>query len=240
MYFSASHTRQYVSDLLSQLSATTVDPRDLIDIFILPDHVTIMSTINQLQGSRILCGAQDTFCEDEGAFTGEVSPAVLAEIGARIVMIGHAERRRIFGETDEVIAKKAAAVSRNGMIPLVCIGEKVQGSTASAAVSQCQDQIEAVLKAVSNDAEVILAYEPVWAIGAAEPAAADYINGVTSALRQLPCVRERAASTRIIYGGSAGPGLFEMLKNNVDGLFLARFGHDPAQFLKTIQEVATS
>lgn len=237
MYFSAARTRQYVDELLCLLKDSSSLLQD-IDVFIIPDHITITSVIHQLEGHRIWCGAQDTFYDDAGAFTGEVSPSVLAEVGCRLVEVGHAERRRIFGETDEVTAKKAAASARNGMIPLVCIGEKTRGDTYTAAVNDCRVQIEAVLEKVPDEADVVLAYEPVWAIGATRPAEEDYVVAVTCAIRELDCVRGRKGATRILYGGSAGPGLFENLKDGVDGLFLGRFAHDPEQFVKTIREVA--
>ncbi|RSM01750.1 hypothetical protein CDV31_011223 [Fusarium ambrosium] len=237
LYFSAARTREYVNQLLQLLSTDSSLLND-IDVFIIPDHVTLVSVINQVKDHKIWCGAQDTFWEDNGAYTGEVSSSVLAEVGTRLVEVGHAERRRIFGETDEITAKKAAAAARNGMIPLVCIGEQTRSETHTTAVHQCKTQIEAVLSAVPEDAEVVFAYEPVWAIGAAEPAAADYVVGVTSAIRKLECIQKRSGSTRILYGGSAGPGLFEKLKDGVDGLFLGRFAHDPERFVKTIQEVA--
>ncbi|KAM5347822.1 hypothetical protein ACJ41O_007646 [Fusarium nematophilum] len=238
MYFSAARTTEYITQLLQHLSTASPSLLADTDVFIIPDHVTLVSVINQLKNHSIWTGAQDTFHEDAGAYTGEVSPAVLAEVGCRLVEVGHAERRRLFGETDDITAKKAAAAARNGMIPLVCIGEKTRGDTWTAAVDQCQSQVEAVLEAVPDDAEVVFAYEPVWAIGAAEPAAADYVVGVTSAIRKLERVQKRSGNTRILYGGSAGPGLFEKLKDGVDGLFLGRFAHDPRQFVKTIQEVA--
>ncbi|KAF7531104.1 hypothetical protein G7054_g9204 [Neopestalotiopsis clavispora] len=96
------------------------------------------------------------------------------------------------------------------------------------------------MAAVPDGAEVILAYEPVWAIGAASPAAAEYVVSVVKDIRALDCVQRRSGTTRILYGGSAGPGLFEKLKGGVDGLFLGRFAHDPAQFHKTIQEIASA
>ncbi|CAI4219799.1 unnamed protein product [Parascedosporium putredinis] len=195
--------------------------------------------IDQLRSTNIWCGAQDASDHDSGAFTGEVSASVLAELGCRLVEVGHAERRQYFGETDEVTARKAAAVARNGMVPLICIGEKTRGETWHSAAEECQRQVESVLALVPSDAEVLLAYEPVWAIGAAQPAAVDYVVEVTLAIRGLQCVEKRPGITRIIYGGSAGPGLFKQLKNGgLDGLFLGRFGHDPAQFFKTIQEIA--
>ncbi|KPM40836.1 hypothetical protein AK830_g5710 [Neonectria ditissima] len=240
MYFSASRTTQYVDELLRLLSDSDSSFIKDVDVFIVPDHLTLLSVIKQSQGIGIWCGAQDTFYEDTGAYTGEVSPAVLAEVGCRLVEVGHAERRRMFGETDDITAKKAAATARNGMVPLVCIGERMRGETSISAVDECRSQVETVLEAVADDAEVILAYEPVWAIGASQPADVGYVVEVTSAIRQLDCIQRRSGLTRILYGGSAGPGLFQKLKNGVDGLFLGRFAHDPAQFYKTIQEVATA
>lgn len=238
MYFSAARTRQFVDEVL-QLVSKSPQLLDEVDVFIIPDHITLTSVIAQLDRTKILTGAQDAFYEDSGAFTGEVSPQVLAEVGCRIVELGHAERRRIFKETDEDAARKAAAAARNGMIPLVCIGERTQGEVVLA-VDECRAQVESVMAAVPEDAEVILAYEPVWAIGASSPAAAEYVVNVVKDIRALDCVQRRSGTTRILYGGSAGPGLFEKLKGGVDGLFLGRFAHDPAQFFKTIQEIASA
>ena len=238
MYFSAARTRSYIDELLAHL-APSPQLLDDVDVFVIPDHVTLVSVVAQLEGTGVLTGAQDAFHVDAGAVTGEVSPAVLAEVGCRIVELGHAERRRLFHETDADAARKAAAAARNAMVPLVCIGEGTQGGVASA-VQACSTQVQAVMEAVPDEADVILAYEPVWAIGAAQPAAAGYVVSVAKELRALPCVQKRRGVTRIVYGGSAGPGLFEKLKGGVDGLFLGRFAHDPAQFYKTIQEVASA
>ncbi|KAI0904937.1 triosephosphate isomerase [Ustulina deusta] len=272
MYFSFAKTTAYVSTLLrllSDQSPETLASLQDIDIFVIPDHISLVSVISHLRRHDNLCpvpilpGAQDAFHEDAGAFTGEVSPAVLAEVGCRILELGHAERRRFFGETDDITAKKAAAAARNGIVPLVCVGERTKPplvaitTTASSAspdsasnddmldtqtaLSEIRVQIEAVLSAVPHTADVVLAYEPVWAIGAAAPASAPYVVAVARAIRDLECVRRRpAGSTRILYGGSAGPGLFARLKDGVDGLFLGRFAHDPEQFVKAILEVATA
>lgn len=238
MYFSAARTKEYIDDLLEHLSKTP-GILDQLDVFFVPDFITLTSVISQVEkdNTKILVGAQDAFHADSGSYTGEVSPAVLAEVGCRIVELNHAERRRIFGETDEDAMKKAAAAAKNGLIPLVCIGERTQGD---AAFNECKTQVEAVISAVPEDAEIILAYEPVWAIGAAQPASADYVVAVTKQIRALDCIQKRSGTTRILYGGSAGPGLFESLKDGVDGLFLGRFAHDPSQFHKTIQEIASA
>ncbi|KAI0506017.1 triosephosphate isomerase [Xylaria bambusicola] len=266
MYFSFAKTTTYISTLLKLLAdqpPDTLASLQNIDIFVIPDHVSLVSVISLLRHESntcpvpILAGAQDAFHEDAGAFTGEVSPAVLAEVGCRILELGHAERRRFFGETDDITAKKAAAAARNGIIPLVCVGERTKPPVSfassesiseddkvldtKAALPEIRAQIEAVLSAVPPTTDVVLAYEPVWAIGAAVPASASYVVSIAKAIRELECVRRRTAgSTRILYGGSAGPGLFPKLKDGADGLFLGRFAHDPEQFLKTLLEVATA
>ncbi|PIA92973.1 putative triosephosphate isomerase [Cercospora beticola] len=237
MYFDLPSTLNYI-DKVAALSS--VAEKAEIDLFVIPDFVTLLSAKEKLAESSVLLGAQDSYSEDKGAFTGEVSPLTLSQAGVKIVEIGHAERRRLFGETDEDVAKKAAAIVRNGMIPLVCIGEKSKGQIASQAVglavSECKPQIQAALSQVPDDAEVILAYEPVWAIGAAEPAGADHVVAVTQSLRAL--VQDRKGRTRILYGGSAGPGTFQRLKDGVDGCFLGRFAHDVKNLEKVIQEMA--
>ncbi|KAI0802676.1 triosephosphate isomerase [Xylaria sp. FL0064] len=272
MYFSFAKTTTYVAtllNLLSQQPPETLAALRNIDIFVIPDHISLTSVIAQLRRGGgddddddrypvpILPGAQDAFHEDAGAFTGEVSPAVLAEVGCRILELGHAERRKLFGETDDTTAKKAAAAARNGIVPLVCVGERTKppvitaaspnsGSRdevldAEAALAEIRVQVAAVLSAVPHTTDVALAYEPVWAIGAPAPASASYVVAVAQAIRDLECVRRRpAGSTRVLYGGSAGAGLFAKLKDGVDGLFLGRFAHDPEQFVKTILEVATA
>lgn len=239
MYFSLQRTRDFTDSFTSELADVPLELLSSVDIFIIPDFISLASTIAQLESSPIpiWTGAQDCHWEDQGAFTGEVSPSVLSQAGAKLVEVGHAERRRIFGEDDAMVAKKADAVSRNGMIPLVCIGERTQGDV-HIAVDECRMQVDAVMSRVPDEAEVVLAYEPVWAIGASQPAEETHILDVVSGIRDLVSVKRRKGTTRVLYGGSAGPGLYERLKDGLDGLFLGRFGHDSQQFVKTIREVA--
>ena len=236
MYFGVAQTKEYVRAMTTKLSINQ-NLLSKVDIFIIPDFVSLPSIADTSRCAGLIVGAQDCYSEDKGAFTGEVSPAQLKEVGCEIVELGHAERRRLFHETNEETAKKAAAACRNGMTPLVCIGEKTKGEV-SVAVSECQVQVDAVVESIPDDADIILAYEPVWAIGKAEPAGAEHVIGVTKELRRL--MQGRQGTTRILYGGSAGPGLFAKLSEGVDGLFLGRFAHDPDQFLKTIQEIASA
>lgn len=231
MYFDLEKTAQYIRDCTS-LSVHALEHN--VDIFIIPDFLSLpaASTVLRLEAPSIRLGAQDCFWEDHGAYTGEVSPAVLKNIGCSLVELGHAERRRLFGETDVQVAKKAQAVERNGMTPLVCIGEQVQGPVEEAA-EECKPQIESVLNATEE--EVIFAYEPVWAIGQPVPASAEYVVAVVKTLRILCGERK----VRFLYGGSAGPGTFGAMSGGVDGLFLGRFAHDSERFREVISEVGS-
>jgi len=274
MYFSFARTTEYIKtlhQLLSSLPSETISAiKDTTDVFVIPDHVSLVSVIQQLRTSspsslKVLVGAQDAYHEDAGAYTGEVSPAVLAEVGCSLLELNHAERRRLFGETDESTALKVAAASRNGLVPLICVGERNKPPVVStttldtttsgegeeildvkAALPEIHSQISTALSSLPADSPVILAYEPVWAIGAPAPASPSYVVSVAREIRKLDCLRGRGGSSgnsnnvRILYGGSAGPGLFEHLKTDLDGLFLGRFAHDPEMFVKTIVEVGTA
>lgn len=156
--------------------------------------------------------------------------------------LGHAERRRLFGETDEKVATKAKAVLENGMVPLICIGEKNHGSIEDA-VMECRPQIVSILDVLDTvenekgkDMNVIFAYEPVWAIGQPAPAGAGYVVDVVKKLRGI--CEERGRDVRFLYGGSAGPGTFGDMKEGVDGLFLGRFAHDIESVRGVIEEVS--
>lgn len=239
-YFSLQRTLDFTKEIQTRLESLPPGTFDDVDIFIIPDFVSIHPVRELLRSSPvpIRLGAQDCHWEDSGAYTGEVSPAVLSEAGVTIVEVGHAERRRIFGEDDRIVAKKAAAASRNGMAPLICVGERTRGDV-SVALDECEVQVSQALADVPDSAEVIIAYEPVWAIGADQPASEDHVVSVVRGIRSFDSMSRRKGTTRVIYGGSAGPGLFEKLGEAVDGLFLGRFGHDATRFIKTISEVAS-
>ena len=248
MYFDHAKTLKYAHDVAELAKQHPRMPpsgpagEQAVDVFLIPDFVSIVQTNELLQNSTtdFWVGAQDTYDQDAGAFTGEVSPRTLSQVGCRIVEIGHAERRRLFGETNEWVVRKAQAIQRNGMVPLVCFGELTQSDNVQLAVDECWEQIGGVLRTLPADAELVLAYEPVWAIGKEHPASAEHIVAVTQAVRAkcLAEVKERPdASLRILYGGSAGPGLYAKIYEGVDGLFLGRFAHRPDVFLDTVVEV---
>lgn len=238
MYFDLTRTAEYI-DAVAAL-APQADAAG-VGLFILPDFVALASANSKLSATNVLIGAQDCHYEDQGAFTGEVSPKTLSEIGVRLVALGHAERRRLFGETDEDVARKAAAAVRNGIVPLVCIGERTAPSSIGpaqavpAAVRECEPQVTSALSLLPNHGDVIFAYEPVWAIGAAQPAEPDHVVAVVKQLRDL--TTSHKGSIHFLYGGSAGPGTFARMKTAVDGLFLGRFGHVTNNLRTVIEEV---
>lgn len=232
MYFTPAETIAYMTTI-AHLAASNTS----LDIFIIPDFLSLGTAQALLRAHTpsLQLGAQDCFWEDSGAYTGEISPAGLRAVGCTLVELGHAERRRMFGETDELVARKARAAERNGLVPLVCIGERGRGSLAEA-VDECAMQMDAVLAVTAG--EIVFAYEPVWAIGAAHPAESGHVVAVTRALRER-CT-EREGGVRFLYGGSAGPGTFAGMREGVDGLFLGRFAHDVRNLEKVIREVSLS
>ncbi|GAB1319157.1 Triosephosphate isomerase [Madurella fahalii] len=233
---------------LSSWSSSSSTPLSHIDAFIIPDFVAIPGAVRAVSAApapanRLLVGAQDCAARDFGPLTGEVSPAVLREAGCGIVEVGHAERRRLFAETDADVRAKAAAVLRNGMVPLVCVGEGSPDGGPEAAATEVVRQVGLALEGLDGTApgaQVVLAYEPVWAIGAAEPAGVDYVREVVRRVRESEVLQGDGwkGRVRIVYGGAAGPGLWAKLSGDVDGLFIGRFGHQPEQFVGMLYEVA--
>lgn len=222
MYFGRARTAEWCRAVAGIARSHPAVIDDLARLVVLPSHPYLLEMGALFASTPVRIGGQDLFWKDEGAFTGEVSGAQLRELGCDYVEIGHAERRRLFGEDDEVIAAKTAAALRNGLKPILCVGEQ-RRSTVEAAAAECVAQLH-------SSGPVVVAYEPVWAIGAAEPASPGYIAAVCRALRSH-------VSGPVIYGGSAKPGLLTQLGDGVDGLFLGRFAHDPAAVAMILDEV---
>ncbi|WP_072312968.1 triose-phosphate isomerase family protein [Agrococcus sp. Marseille-P2731] len=236
MYFGRARTLEWTRAVAAICAEHPAVRRGLVEPFVIPSFPSIPDVVPIATDAGMLVGAQDLHWEDTGAFTGEVSAAELAEHGVALAEIGHAERRRMFGETDETVARKVAAALRHGLAPVLCIGEEARGDHDAAAAA-CVAQLGASL-AIARDeglgGRLIVAYEPVWAIGAPEPADDEHIRAIGQALRA------HAASlpfdVQVIYGGSAGPGLLPRIADSVDGMFLGRFAHDPAAFAAILDE----
>lgn len=211
-----------------------------VRLFALPSLPALPAVKAELAGSGVGVGAQDLHWADRGAFTGAVSGADLADAGCSYAEVGHAERRRVFGESDATVNAKFAAALRNGLTPVLCVGE-AHRSEPEAAAAECIRQLESALgadPAVLAGAEVIVAYEPVWAIGASEPATPAHVRAVSTALRTRLGDFSQLRSAAIIYGGSAQRGTLGALAGTVDGLFLGRFAHDPRELAAIVDEAA--
>lgn len=212
--------------------------------FVIPSFPLLPAARAVLAGSPLRLGAQNCGWAD-GPWTGEVSPSLLAELEVSLVEIGHAERRRHFGEDTAMIARKVRAAADAGITPLLCVGEESRDETsrtgAEGAAAVVHQQIH---EAVSGDwhlaSRLVIAYEPVWAIGAAEPAGPGYVSAVLGPLRRMLAEHSSEAGSDlgklpVIYGGSAKPGLLPKL-DGASGLFLGRFAHDAANFGKVLDE----
>ena len=226
MYFGYRETLDWCARVRQIATASPSVADGAVRLFVMPSFPFLLPVISIFRDTPIEVGAQDLYSEDGGPFTGEVSGRALAEIGCRLVEVGHSERRRLFGETEEVVALKVAAALRNGLRPVICVGEEAPVGPNEACRRSIK-QIESALARATPGASVVIAYEPLWAIGADEPASEEHISEVCQGLRDFMSSMRSGENDRVIYGGSAGPGLLERLGNSVDGLFLGRFVHDP-------------
>lgn len=236
MYLGYADSLGWLAGIRREVDARPALAAGRVVPFVVPAFPVLPAAGRILEGSPVRLGAQDCGWAD-GPWTGEVAPSMLAELGVRLVEIGHAERRRHFGEDNAVIERKVRAADDAGITPLVCVGEEVQDGTAGpmAAATFVHRQIH---DAVGGDwalaSRLIVAYEPVWAIGAAEPADAGYVSDVVSHVRAL-LAGHGLLGLPVIYGGSAKPGVLPRL-SGVSGLFLGRFAHDAGNFGKVLDE----
>jgi triosephosphate isomerase len=233
MYMGYRQTMSWLKQLRSEVDARPALVAGRVIPFVIPSFPVLPAAAQMLEGTPLLLGAQNCGWAD-GPWTGEVSPSLLAELGTRLVEIGHAERRRHFGEDDAVVALKVQASVEAGLTPLLCVGEETASDPAVAASFVFRQISAAVRDDWATAAQLVIAYEPVWAIGAAEPAGAGYVSDVVDQLRAL-LAEHGLAGLPIIYGGSAKPGLLPGLRG-VSGLFLGRFAHDAANFGAVLDE----
>jgi triosephosphate isomerase len=207
--------------------------RDIVDreLFVLLPFTSIWVARDRLANSNVRWGAQDVHPEDAGAHTGDVSAPMLADLGCTYVEVGHHERRRDHGETNELVAAKVMATQRSGMIAILCVGEATRAPLDAVA-----ETIDAQVNSAAtwDPGKLVIAYEPAWAIGVgAHSAAPDWVRAVHEVIR-LALTRSNpgAAATPIIYGGSVAPDSAGRLlgQPGVDGLFVGRMALDPEVF----------
>ncbi|PZS08423.1 MAG: triose-phosphate isomerase [Solirubrobacterales bacterium] len=186
-----------------------VSTADGVDVAICPPFLALQAMVDSTRGSRVQVYAQNMHHADHGAFTGEVSPPMLDELEVRGVILGHSERRELFGESDRELALKLPAALQAGLVPILCVGEteseRDAGETERKLRRQVQEDLEGVPE--SRLGEVVIAYEPIWAIGTGKVAAAEQAQEAIAFVRALVAdrSREQAERTRVLYGGSVKP-----------------------------------
>lgn len=220
---------------------------DDVEVTVHPPFTDIRSvqTVIEADGLEIRLGAQHCHHDASGAFTGEVSPVFLAKLDVKFVICGHSERRTLFGETDEIVNAKVKAILANEMTPIMCCGESLEQREAEETESVVLGQVAAGLAGVkaAQVASMVIAYEPIWAIGTGKTATADDAQAVCRAIRGAIAASydaETAASVRIQYGGSvkAGTTTELMAQPDVDGALVGGASLDPDEFSRIVQFAA--
>ena len=242
MYKTIEMTREF----LTGLKENTADiSREELELFVIPSFTTLYHARQCATPDQIHLGAQNMGWEDEGQFSGEISPLMLKEVGVEMVMIGHSERRHVLGETDEMENKKVLCALRHGLTPLLCIGETGEQKALGLSDEVLRTQLKVGLQGVPKEQaeKVWIAYEPVWAIGVGGvPATKEYAEEKHDVIRQ--CVQELfgeeiGSQMPLLYGGSVNPenapGLIQM--RNIDGLFVGRSAWQADKFNAIIRTV---
>ncbi len=214
-----------------------------VEVVVCPPFTSLRSTQTVIETDHlpIKLGAQNVDWHDSGAFTGEVSPPMLAKLGVRYVIVGHSERRQIFGETDEIVSKKIGAVFNAGMVPILCVGETEEEREAGEAESKVTSQVTAGLSGLGSDrvSELVIAYEPIWAIGTGRTASADDAGAMCGLVRSTvrSVVPSAAEEVRVLYGGSVNPGNIAglMAKADIDGGLVGGASLDPDSFASVVR-----
>jgi triosephosphate isomerase len=209
---------------LAEAVATRASEFKQADLLVCPPSVYLAPVADAIKNSSVALGAQNMYHEANGAFTGEISAAMIKDVGCSYVILGHSERRHILKETDEDVNKNTHAALAAGLVPIVCVGELLAEREAGQTAAVIRRQLEGSLADVSADhiEQVVIAYEPVWAIGTGKVATPEQAEAVHADLRRLLAERynsESAATVRILYGGSVKPDNARTLLSqpNVDG-----------------------
>ena len=227
-------------ELVTALKNQLASVRD-VEIGVAPVFTAITSVAKRLEDSNIGVAGQDCHHEDRGAFTGAVAPSLLADAGCRYVIIGHSERRRYFGETDEGVGKKARMALDAGLVPIICIGESEAERDGGQTFARVETQLAGALANLEagDMARVVLAYEPVWAIGTGRTATPAQAQEVHAHIRSLLDRRfgAVAAGVRIQYGGSVKPGNAENLirQPDIDGGLIGGASLRPDDFVAIVK-----
>ena len=228
----------YVAHLIPRVA----EAHDAVDVAVCVPFTSLQVVARMTVDTPVIAGAQNFYFEDSGAFTGEISAAMLDDLGAGAVIVGHSERREIFGETDEDVARKTAKAIESGLLPIVCCGETKEERDAGGMWDKVSAQIRAVMENLDSPGgdKLVFAYEPIWAIGTGDTAtpedAQDAIGQIRGLLKELAS-DEFAGSVRILYGGSVKPGNAAeiMAQEDVDGGLVGGAALDPDSFAELVE-----
>jgi triosephosphate isomerase (TIM) len=220
------------------------DDYERVDVVVCPPFTALRSvqTVIEADHLPIRLGAQDVHWQQSGAYTGAVSPGMLRSLGVRFVIVGHSERRAMFGDDDAAVARKAAAVLDAGMIPIIAVGESLEQRESGATEQVITGQLDAALRGLASAmvATLVVAYEPIWAIGTGRTADPDVAGQASAQLRAAIAAGsgdQAAEAVRILYGGSVNPGNIAafMAKRDIDGALVGGASLDPDQFAAIVR-----
>lgn len=222
---------------------TSLPSSDKVDAVICSPALFLERLVESAKGTELKIGSQNLYFEESGAFTGEISPLALQDLGVQYSVIGHSERRELFAETDESVNKKAHAAFKYGIVPIICCGETLEEREAGRTNDLVADQVKKALAGLSNDqvAESVIAYEPIWAIGTGKSSTAADANDVCSHIRNTVADefgKETAEKIRIQYGGSVKPANIKeyMAQSDIDGALVGGASLEPQSFLQLLEE----
>ncbi len=230
-------------ELVEELKEMGKFDNNKIEMIIAPPFTSLFEVSKTLKNSKIKLSAQNMHYEKSGAFTGEISPTMLKEIGVEYVIIGHSERRHIFGEHDELLNKKLKSAIENGLNPIYCVGERLSEREEGKTFTIIDEQIKKGLSGISPDdiKKMIFAYEPVWAIGTGKTATPEIAEEVHSHIREL--IKKEYGNVIgdyviILYGGSVKPNnAFSLMsENDIDGVLVGGASLDASSFLEIFEE----
>jgi triosephosphate isomerase len=233
----AREAEDYVAKLLPRVEDHTGE----VDVAIFAPFTSLGEVGRMTEGTPVIAGAQNFYFEDSGAFTGEVSAPMLKDVGVGAVLVGHSERRELFGETDDIVAKKTAKAIESGLLPVVCVGETKEERDAGGMWEKVSGQVRAVMGALGSPSGdgIVFAYEPIWAIGTGDTAtpedAQDAIGQIRGLLGEL-AGEDFAGSVRLLYGGSMKPNNVAdiMAQSDVDGGLVGGASLEAASFAELV------
>ncbi len=216
-----------------------------VDVAVFAPFTSLPEVARMAEDSAVIAGAQNFHYEDSGAFTGEISAPMLLDVGARAVIVGHSERRELFGESDEMVARKTAKAVESGLLPVVCVGETKEERDAGRMWDKCSGQIRRVIEELGDEIRgesIVFAYEPIWAIGTGETAtpedSQDAIGKIRDLLREIRD-DDFADAIRILYGGSVKPDNVAeiMAQKDVDGALVGGASLEVESFMQLVEAV---